>query len=285
MSEDFQEDLKFTAADDAADGGAALTLDIDGYEGPLHLLLELARKQKVDLARISILALAEQYLNFIKTAEDLRIELAADYLVMASWLAYLKSRLILPKEKVDEDLPEEDEVAAHLAFRLQRLEAMRRAADGLFRLPITGHNIHVRGAPEGLRSRTTPLYEAELFDMIKAYGESRSKASIRNHKLPRPAVLGLEDARARLRRAITNIDALNTDDWLALEALLPNASEIADDIPQASVRASSLLAGLELAKEGEMEIRQTGTFKPIYVRATSNSRDPKAESLETGTST
>ncbi|MGB0906695.1 MAG: segregation and condensation protein A [Maricaulaceae bacterium] len=269
MSEDFQEDLNFAAADDAADGGAALTLDIDGYEGPLHLLLELARKQKVDLARISILALAEQYLDFIKTAEDLRIELAADYLVMASWLAYLKSRLILPKEKVDEALPEEDELAAHLAFRLQRLEAMRRAADGLFRLPITGRNIHVRGAPEGLRSRTSPLYEAELFDILQAYGESRSKASIRNHKLPKPAVMGLEDARNRLRRAIKNIDMLSEDDWLALEALLPDASEIAADVPQASVRASSLLAGLELAKEGEMEIRQTGTFKPIYVRATS----------------
>ena len=170
MSDDFQEDLQFEAADDAADVGEGLLVDIDGYEGPLHLLLELARKQKVDLARISILALAEQYIAFIKAVENLRIELAADYLVMASWLAYLKSRLILPKEGTEELLPEEDELAAHLAFRLQRLEAMRRAADGLFRLPITGIAVQLRGMPEGLRSRTTPLYEAELFDILKAYG-------------------------------------------------------------------------------------------------------------------
>jgi len=137
MSDDFQEDLHFEAADDAADIGEGLLLDIDGYEGPLHLLLELARKQKVDLARISILALAEQYLAFIKAAENLRIELAADYLVMASWLAYLKSRLILPKEGAEEQLPEEDELAAHLAFRLQRLEARTRLRRALASVGVT----------------------------------------------------------------------------------------------------------------------------------------------------
>lgn len=268
MSDVFQEDLHFEAADDAADIGQGLVLNIDGYEGPLHLLLELARKQKVDLARISILALAEQYIAFIKAAEDLRIELAADYLVMASWLAYLKSRLILPKEGGEESLPEEDELAAHLAFRLQRLEAMRRAADGLFRLPITGVAVQVRGMPEGLRSRTSPLYEAELFDILKAYGESRSKASIRNHKLPVPNVLSLDEARSRLRRALAAV-GINTEDkdtWLSLDSLLPDPEEIKEGLPLASVKASSLLAGLELTKEGQLEIRQTGTFAPIYVR-------------------
>ncbi|WP_371397899.1 ScpA family protein [Fretibacter rubidus] len=269
MADDFQEDLDFEAADDAADVGEGLLLDIDGYEGPLHLLLELARKQKVDLARISILDLAEQYLAFIKTAENLRIELAADYLVMASWLAYLKSRLILPKEGKDEDLPEEDELAAHLAFRLQRLAAMRRAADALFRLPITGIATQVRGMPEGLRSRTTPLFEAELFDILKAYGESRSKATIRNHKLPKPKVMSLEDARARLRRAMLSSlsSGMDSDGWQSLNALMPAASDVEEGVPVNSIKASSLLAGLELAKEGELELRQTKTFAPIYVRA------------------
>jgi len=277
VSDDFQDDMQFEAADDAADIGEGLLLDIDGYEGPLHLLLELARKQKVDLARISILALAEQYLAFIKAAENLRIELAADYLVMASWLAYLKSRLILPKEGAEELLPEEDELAAHLAFRLQRLEAMRRAADGLFRLPITGVAVQVRGMPEGLRSRTTPLYDAELFDILKAYGESRSKASIRNHKLPAPNVLSLDEARVRLRRALASVGITDSETWTSFDALLPPASELKDGLPTASVKASSLLAGLELTKEGQMEIRQTGTFAPIYVRAAardnSNAKD------------
>lgn len=266
--EDFQEDVQFEAADDAADIGEGLFLDIDGYEGPLHLLLELARKQKVDLARISILALAEQYLAFIKAAENLRIELAADYLVMASWLAYLKSRLILPKEGAEELLPEEDELAAHLAFRLQRLEAMRRAAEGLFQLPLTGTAVQIRGMPEGLRSRTTPLYNAELFDILKAYGESRSKAAIRHHKLPVPNVLSLDDARSRLRRALAAIGITDEQSWTSFDSLLPDASELKDGLPSASVKASSLLAGLELTKEGQMELRQTGTFAPIYVRAT-----------------
>ncbi len=268
MSDDFEEDIKFEAADDAADIGSGLVLDIDGYEGPLHLLLELARKQKVDLARISILALAEQYLSFIKAAKNLRIELAADYLVMASWLAYLKSRLILPKEEGEEQLPEEDELAAHLAFRLQRLEAMRRAADGLFRLPLTGIATQIRGMPEGLRSRTTPLYEAELFDMIQAYGSCRSKATIRKHKLPRPNVLNLEDARVRLRRALAAVGLGEGENWTALSALMPDASDLREGVPTASIKASSLLAGLELTKEGEMLMRQTGSYQPIFVRAT-----------------
>ena len=271
MSETFQEDLNFQAADNAADDGEGLVLDIDGYEGPLHLLLELARKQKVDLARISILELAEQYIAFIKNAQDLRIELAADYLVMASWLAYLKSRLILPKEGGEEALPEADELAAHLAFRLQRLEAMRRASDGLFRLPQEGQAVFKRGMPEGLRSRTTPLWDAEIFDILQAYGTSRSRATIKNHTLPRPLVLSLEGARTRLNRAIMALSSDN-EDWTALESLLPNKDEFEDDIPVASIKASSLLASLELTKEGHLELRQTGAFTPIFVRS-SNRKD------------
>ena len=275
MSEDFQEDLNFQAADNAADEGAGLVLDIDGYEGPLHLLLELARKQKVDLARISILELAEQYIAFIKTAQDLRIELAADYLVMASWLAYLKSRLILPKEGAEEQLPEADELAAHLAFRLQRLEAMRRAASGLFRLPQEGQAVFKRGMPEGLRSRTTPLWGAEIYDILQAYGMSRSRSLIKNHKLPRPLVLSLEGARARLKRAIMGL-ASDSEDWTSLESLLPTKNEFEEDIPVSSIKASSLLASLELTKEGHLELRQTGAFTPIFVRGADRKADKEA---------
>ena len=275
MSDDFQEDLSFEAADNAADEGEGLVLDIDGYEGPLHLLLELARKQKVDLARISILELAEQYIAFIKTAQDLRIELAADYLVMASWLAYLKSRLILPKDGPEEQLPEADELAAHLAFRLQRLEAMRRAASGLFRLPQAGQAVFKRGMPEGLRSRTTPLWGAEIFDILQAYGTSRSRSLIKNHKLFRPLVLSLEGARTRLKRAIMGL-ASDSEDWTSLESLLPTKNEFEEDIPISSIKASSLLASLELTKEGHMELRQTGAFTPIFVRGADRKADKEA---------
>lgn len=279
MNEEFQEDMKFEAASEAADDGEGLVLDLDGYGGPLHLLLELARKQKVDLARLSILDLAEQYIAFIKSAQDLRIELAADYLVMAAWLAYLKSRLILPREPGDAE-PEAEELAGHLAFRLERLEAMRRAVDGLMRLPTTGDAVHVRGNPEGLRSRTSPIFEAEIFDLLKAYGTSRSRAAIRNHKLPKPRVMSLDEARNRLRRAL-NAVGIDLSDWVSLDDMLPDGAEIGEDgVPQASVKASSLLAGLELAKEGHIELRQMKAFAPIYIRGRTSGTDVKNESEE-----
>lgn len=277
MTDDFQEDMKFDAAAEAADEGEGLVLDLDGYGGPLHLLLELARKQKVDLARLSILALAEQYIAFIKSAQDLRIELAADYLVMAAWLAYLKSRLILPREAGDAE-PEVEELAAHLAFRLERLEAMRCAVDGLMRLPVTGDSVHVHGAPEGLRSRTSPIFEAEIFDLLKAYGATRSRAAIRNHKLPQPRVMSLDDARNRLRRAL-NAVGVDISEWVSLDDMLPDGADVGvDGVPQASVRASSLLAGLELAKEGQIELRQMTAFAPIYLRG--KAADAKTLSAE-----
>lgn len=281
MEEDFQADLAFEAVDDAAEDGQALIVDIDGYEGPLHLLLELARKQKVDLARLSILELAEQYIAFIKKAQDLRIELAADYLVMASWLAYLKSRLILPREtSPDAPLPEE-QMAAHLAFRLERLDAMRRAADAIQSLPTTGQQVFVRGAPEGLRSRTTPLFQAQMFDLLKAYGEIRSQASIRNVKMATPLVMALDDARRRLSRAIGT-----SEEWLSLNDLLPPTMYQGDrEVPRASVIASSLLAGLELAKEGQLDIRQSGgTYSPIYVRAKTQAEKDAAKAAREGDS-
>jgi len=175
------------------------------------------------LTGISILELAEQYIAFIKNAQDLRIELAADYLVMASWLAYLKSRLILPKEGGEEQLPEADELAAHLAFRLQRLEAMRRAASGLFRLPKEGQAVFKRG----------------MLDILQAYGTSRSRSAIKNHKLPRPLVFSLEGARTRLKRAVMALSS-DSEDWTSLESLLPTKDEFEEDIPISSIKASSL---------------------------------------------
>lgn len=265
-TEEFEEDLFFEASDAAEDSDDALLLDIDGYEGPLHLLLDLARKQKVDLARVSILELSEQYLNFIKTAQDLRIELAADYLVMAAWLAYLKSRLILPHEKAEVETPQAQEMAAMLAFRLERLDAMRRTVSGLMRLPKTGQEILVRGAPEGLRSRTTPLFEAELFDLLKAYGTSRTRSAFKHHTLPRPKVLSMDEARNRLKRAMANAGR-DLSQWTEMDSLIDRRN-LSDDVPQSSVKASSLLAGLELAKEGDIELRQTSAFQPIYLRTT-----------------
>ncbi|MGB3457573.1 MAG: ScpA family protein [Litorimonas sp.] len=266
MSDLFEEDIRFEASDAAEDSELALLLDMDGYEGPLHLLLELARKQKVDLARLSILTLAEQYLDFIKTAQDLRIELAADYLVMAAWLAFLKSKLILPQEKSELETPEAQEMAAHLAFRLERLDAMRRAMDGLMRLPRIGEDVLPRGAPEGLRSRTTPLFEAELFDLLKAYGTSRARSAFRHHTLPKPNVLSMDEARHRLKRAMENA-GMSLQEWTALDALIAEA-EMGEGVPQSSVKASSLLAGLEMAKEGDIELRQMAAFDPIYLRTT-----------------
>lgn len=265
-TEEFEEDLFFEASDAAEDSDDALLLDIDGYEGPLHLLLDLARKQKVDLARVSILELSEQYLNFIKTAQDLRIELAADYLVMAAWLAYLKSRLILPHEKAEVETPQAQELAAMLAFRLERLDAMRRTVSGLMRLPKIGKEILVRGAPEGLRSRTTPLFEAELFDLLKAYGTSRTRSAFKHHTLPRPKVLSMDEARNRLKRAMANAGR-DLSQWTEMDSLIDRRN-LSDDVPQSSVKASSLLAGLELAKEGDIELRQTSAFQPIYLRTT-----------------
>lgn len=256
---DFEIDLR--AAKDAASEGDALVLDLDGFEGPLHILLELARSQKVDLREISILQLARQYLNFIDRARDLRIELAADYLVMASWLAWLKSRLLLPQPE-DEDEPQAEEMAALLAFRLQRLEAMRAAADQLFDRDLLGEAVFPRGAPEGVRRRTTSIWEADLYDLLKAYGERRSITARSRVRLPKPNVLNLDDARVRLEAALRG-----HREWRPLGHLLPTAAQLGPaPPPRRSVRASGLSASLELVKEGKAHLRQAAHFAPLWVR-------------------
>ena len=251
----------FEAADGAGEG-EALILDIGGWEGPLHLLLALARKNKVDLAHISMLELAEQYLTFVEEARKRRLDLAAEYLVMAAWLAYLKSRLLLPKPRPDDDEPEPEAMAAALAFRLRRLEAMRAAGDALYARALLGRDVFARGAPEGVRSVKTPAYEAELYDLLKAYASRREREAFTTYQPVTPRVYSLEQARKRLTGIASRLTS-----WERLDGLLPDEDELGLDAPErSSVMASSLLAALEITKHGENELRQDGTYEPIWMR-------------------
>jgi segregation and condensation protein A len=260
---DFEEDIRFEAAADADGSPQVLRVDLDGYEGPLHVLLELSRTQKVDLRNISILELAEQYLSFIRHIQSLRIELAADYLVMAAWLTYLKSRLILPKPKKPEDGPDASDMAAVLAFRLQRLAAMTAAAKALMARDRTGLQLYLRGQPEGVRRIRSPIYEASIYDLLSAYATRRSRTSRAKVVFKKPVLLALEEARTRLERILGKMS-----DWLSLDQMIIDFELPADEEapPRSSLMASSLVASLELAKEGRAELRQTSPFAPLYVR-------------------
>jgi segregation and condensation protein A len=263
---------------EAAEGAGeteALVLDIGGWEGPLHLLLALARKNKVDLAEISMMELAEQYLVFVNEARRKRLDIAAEYLVMAAWLTYLKSRLLLPKPRPDDDEPEPEVMAAALAFRLRRLEAMRAAGDALYNRALLGRDVFARGAPEGVRSIRTPAYEAELYDLLKAYAARRERKAFATYKPAPPKVYGLEQARKRLSKIATRLTG-----WERFDALLPDDHELGSDAPsRASVTASSLLAALEITKEGDTHIRQDATYEPIWMRAAecAQASEPEAE--------
>ena len=232
-----------------------LDLDIDGWEGPLDLLLDLARRQKVDLTRISILQLAEQYLEFIADARRLRLELAADYLVMAAWLAYLKSALLLPQEESEE--PDADELALRLQLRLQRLEAMREAGARLMNRERLGIDSFVRGAPEGLR-RARRGYDCTLYDLMRAYGSLAGRGRAAAYEVRRRQVFSLEEALRWLEGVIGR--AVN---WQALSAFLPDAE---DPLFRRSVKASSFVAALELARQGRIELDQPGGAGPLRIR-------------------
>ncbi|HEV2865629.1 MAG TPA: ScpA family protein [Allosphingosinicella sp.] len=234
-----------------------LTLDLDGWEGPLDLLLTLARAQKVDLARISILALVEQYLAFITDAKKLRLEIAADYLVMAAWLAYLKSCLLLPKDPSVEPGPEE--LALRLQLRLQRLQAMREAGARLMARDRVGRDVFRRGAPEGLKVVRRAAWTADLYDLIAAYGMVRARSEPAVHIVARRPVMTLDEAIHRLERMIGA-----RLQWTALESFLP---ETQDPEYRRSALASSFVATLELARLGKVDIDQAGSFAPLYVRA------------------
>src|SRR6187397_1559257 len=242
------------------EGEAALVVDVEGYEGPLDLLLALARQQKVDLAKISILALAEQYLTFIEEARKIRLELAADYLVMAAWLAYLKSRLLLP-EPASADGPSAEEMATALANRLRRLEAIREAANRLMNRPQLQRDIFPRGNPESIAEIRHPKFTATLFDLLTAYSVQRQQRVLATVHLAKRTVWSLAEARASLERLVGMTEA---EDWSCLDDYL--LSYVVDPSQRATVFASSFAAALELVREGEMELNQKEAFAPLYFR-------------------
>jgi len=240
-----------------------LTLDIDGWEGPLDLLLALARSQKVDLREISILALVDQYLRFIEQARAIKLEVAADYLVMAAWLAYLKSALLLPRDP--EEQPSPEELALRLQLRLERLNAMREAGARLMARDRLERDVFLRGAPEGLRTVRKALWQVEIYDLISAYGRISSRTRPVMHIVANRPVMTLDAALERVSRLVGE-----RIDWAMIESFLP---ESATGIFRKSALASSFVAALELARQGKVELRQKSPFAPLYL---------KAPSLETG---
>jgi len=245
-------------APDRKEGDSALVVDVDGFEGPLDLLLALARTQKVDLAKISILALAEQYLAYIEQLRQLRLELAADYLVMAAWLAYLKSRLLLPAPAPDEE-PSGEEMAAALAFRLRRLEAMRDAAAKLVNRDRLGREVFRRGMPEPVEVIQNSHYAATLYDLLTAYASQRQRQMVSVVHVRRRQVWSLAEAREVLTRMIGSIA-----DWTPVDVFL--SPWIQTPEMRATVLASSFSASLELVREGRVELRQTAPFSSLYMR-------------------
>ncbi len=258
---EFQEDQPVRPTDGEE---APLLVDLEGYEGPLDVLLLLARQQKVDLTRISILDLTEQYLAFIAEARRLRLELAADYLVMAAWLAYLKSRLLLPDVEPDDDEPTGAELASRLAYQLQRLEAMRGAAQRLLARDRLGQQIFARGEPEGVTVLNRPVYDLSLFELLQAYADHQvRRAAVQPLQIGRLDLVSIEEAVRRISAILGEIP-----DWSALDSLLPPS--LVDDHTRRTVQASTFAATLELARQGKLELRQGRAFDTIYLKSTRN---------------
>lgn len=243
-------------------GEALLVLALDGFQGPIDLLLHLARDQKVDLAKISMVRLAEQYLTYIEEAKELKLEVAADYLVMAAWLTYLKSRLLLPKhEQAKEDEPTGEELAAALAWQMRRLEAMQKAANDLMALPQLGYNSFHRGMPEGLRTVTREQGSCEIYDLMAAYAaiKRRTEKPAALHLAPME-LFSIEEAVDRLRGSLGFMP-----EWTMLQSFLPSYNR-ANKLMGRSAVAATLIASLELAKQGLIEVRQDSNFAPIFLR-------------------
>lgn len=236
-----------------------LLLNLEGFEGPIDLLLTLARDQKVDLTKISILALADQYLAFITEAQKISLELAADYLVMAAWLAYLKSRLLLPDDD-EEEQPTGAQMAEALAFQLRRLESMQEAGTRLFSRAMMGRELFARGAPEGVEVVTEAIYEPTLYELLRAYGAIQSRDTDETLHIAAQELYSVEQAVERLRRLLGQIP-----DWQSLVTFLP--SGIKDGIVRRSAVAATFVATLELVRQGQAEVRQEGHYRPIYVRS------------------
>ena len=237
----------------------ALIVDVDGFEGPLDLLLTLSRTQKVDLRKVSILQLAEQYLVFIERAKALRLELAADYLVMAAWLAFLKSRLLLPPDPT-EDGPSGEELAAHLAFQLERLSAMREASAKLMARDQLGRDFFARGLPEDVTRVRKVTYTATLLDLMQGYARIKTKDEFRPFVMDREKVFTMEQALDRMRGLIGF-----AGDWSDLNSWLPEGWET-DPVKRRSATAATFAASLEMVKQGQLELRQGDAFAPIQIR-------------------
>ncbi|MDG2341389.1 MAG: ScpA family protein [Paracoccaceae bacterium] len=261
MDENFDDNPQLNMEVSVADRMAAeaLIVDVDGYEGPLDILLTLSRTQKVDLRKISIFHLAQQYLLFIEQASTLRIELAADYLVMAAWLTFLKSRLLLPPDPSEEG-PSGAELAAHLAFQLERLQAMRESAAKLMARDRLGRDIFARGIPEKVALVKNVTYTANLLDLMQAYARLRTRDEFRPFTMDRDSVFTMEQALERLRGLVGY--AL---DWTDISSYMPEGWEI-DPAKRRSATASTFAASLELVKEGKVEIRQSESFAPIQLK-------------------
>jgi segregation and condensation protein A len=261
MKDAFQPALDFRAVDEAVQEGEAFVVDLDGYEGPLHVLLALARSQKVDLLTLSITQLAEQYLAFVHEARRRNFSLAADYLVMAAWLAYLKSRLLLPRaDQTAKDEPPAEQMAAALAFRLRKLEAMRQAVEAITARPQLKRDVFTRGDPEATVIVPSDKIDASLYELMGAYVTQRRREEQRRYSpSQRVEAFALEEARDWLRSIMPRLA-----DWTPLDTVAPQ-----HDGPgptRASYMASTLSASLELVKEGDMDVKQTAAFDPLFLR-------------------
>jgi segregation and condensation protein A len=269
------EDLSFeTELTEPGAGEPALVVDVEGFEGPLDLLLTLARQQKVDLAKISILALADQYLAFIEAARKLRLELAADYLVMAAWLAYLKSRLLLPEQPAPEG-PTAEEMANALAQRLRRLETIRQVAEQLMQRPQLGREVFERGQPEPIAEIKRPQWTATLYDLLSAYATRRQNQARSTVRVPKRTVWSLAEAREAIERLIGR-----SFDWSPLDKYL--MEYLVEPSLRPTVLASSFAATLELVREGRMEVHQHAAFAPLFVRARADAGQDGGVTPDTG---
>ena len=260
------DDFEMAAGQDAPSGESRLVVELGSYEGPLDVLLALARDQKVDLTKISILRLAEQYLAFITAAHDLRLEIAADYLVMAAWLAYLKSRLLLPPPVDETGEPTGAEMAAALAFQLRRLEAMRNAGATLLERRQLGHDMFRRGEPESFPALRSSVYEVSLFELLKAYTVQQRRTAGQTYSIGDPVTLfSIEDALQRLSERLGAMP-----DWTTLSDFLPTG--LTDPLSRRSATAATFGASLEMAKSGRLQLRQDAAFGPIYLRKKETTR-------------
>ena len=242
-----------------------LIVNLSGYEGPLDVLLIMAKSQKVDLMKISILQLTEQYLVFIAEVRKKNLELAADYLVMAAWLAYLKSNLLLPREETGEELTAE-QMAERLKFQLKRLEAIRQVSEKLMNLPVLGTNFFNRGMPEGIRLIRTPEYYLSLYDLLKSYANQRYKSAYSSMVIERPAVYAMEEALVRLQRMVGT-----AFEWTKLESFLP--PEFSKGKNARSGVAGTLAAAMELVREGVLEVQQLAPFGPVFFKNKNNNEE------------